>query len=175
LSQLIRIGPLEEKLVIQICCRISQAIDELWNLRIVHRDIKPGNILVGELNTVYLIDLGVAKHLDKETVTTEGYTLGTPGYMSPEQAIGRKGLTLKSDMFSLGIVLYEALTGLHPFNNNQYLIGRINPRRLGDIKKVRPELIEVIENMLALHPTERPSSGISIRNRLCPFTDNLIK
>ncbi len=161
-----REGTLDEQLVIELCYRISQAIDELWALRIVHRDIKPGNILVDNNGHIYLIDLGIAKHLDQTTLTAVGKTLGTLGYMSPEQMEGRRGLTLKSDLFSLGIVAYEALTGKHPFDGNQNLVGKIKPQKVNNLRPVNPELAAVIMEMLESHPADRPSSGKTIRDRL---------
>ncbi len=175
LRRLINQGPLDEQLVIQLCYRISQAIDELWTLRIVHRDIKPENILIDNNGLPYLIDLGIAKHLDQKTLTAVGRTLGTLGYMSPEQMAGRRGLTLKSDLFSLGIVAYEALTGKHPFDRNQNLVGKINPPPINEILSVKPELAEVINEMLQLHPADRPSSGKVIRERLSSIIDILEK
>ena len=171
LRRLIEQGPLDEQLVIQLCYRISQAIDELWALRIVHRDIKPANILIDNNGLPYLIDLGIAKHLDQETLTAVGRTLGTLGYMSPEQMAGRRGLTLKSDLFSLGIVAYESLTGRHPFDHNQNLVGRINPPPINEILSVNPTLAEVINEMLQLHPADRPSSGKVIREKLHTIID----
>lgn len=168
-------GPLDERLVIQLCCRISQAIDELWALRIVHRDIKPENIMVGNNGLVYLIDLGIAKHLDQKTLTAVGKTLGTWGYMSPEQMAGRKGLTLKSDLFSLGIVTYEALTGKHPFDRNQNLVGKVEPPPINDIRAVKYELVTVINEMLQLHPVNRPSCGKVILDRLSSIMNALEK
>lgn len=161
-----REGTLDEQLVIELCYRISQAIDELWALRIVHRDIKPGNILVDNNGHIYLIDLGIAKHLDQTTLTAVGETLGTLGYMSPEQMACRRGLTLKSDLFSLGIVAYEALTGKHPFDRNQYLVGKVKPQKVNNLRIVKPELAAVIMEMLKFYPADRPSSGKIIRERL---------
>lgn len=159
-------GTLDEQLVIELCYRISKAIDELWALRIVHRDIKPENILVDNNGHIYLIDLGIAKHLDQTTLTAVGETLGTLGYMSPEQRACRGGLTLRSDLFSLGIVAYEALTGKHPFDRNQNLVGEIKPQKIDNIRHVNPELDAVIMEMLEFYPPDRPSSGKIIRERL---------
>lgn len=100
----------------------ATGISAIWETGTIHRDIKPSNIMQRGDGKWVLIDLGVARHLGHETITGGG-GLGTMGYMSPEQAQGKRELTFRSDLFSLGIVAYFAATGLHPFNNDQSLIG----------------------------------------------------
>lgn len=158
-------GQLEEELVCRICTRIAAAIDELWNKRIVHRDINPKNIMVDKDNEVFLIDLGIAKFLDEETITSGG-VMGTRGYMAPEHYAGRRNLTLKADIYSLGIVAYEALTGRHPFGRDQDRVGRVEPTLLRDIREVNLELEETIYKMLRVYPENRPSSGAAIIKKL---------
>lgn len=113
-----------------------------------------------------VIDLGVAKHLDEKTITMFGTTPGTPGYMAPEQTRGRKNLTLRVDLFALGVVGYEALTGVHPFGYNQLLIGRIAPAKPGTLAKVSPDMEALIMQMLQPNPLYRPESGAQIITRL---------
>lgn len=92
-----------------------------------------------------LIDLGIAKHHDLSTITKTGMAVGTPVYMSPEQLAARKNITLKSDLFSLGIVLYEAYTGQHPYGFEYTMIGRINPT---PIKSARLNYDNKIANII---------------------------
>lgn len=135
------------------------AIDELWRLRVVHCDIKPENILYLDDGTFTLIDLGYAKHLDKESMTVFGTIYGTVGYVAPEQIRGRRSLTLRADLFALGIILYEAVTGKHPFGKNQALIFQgIDPLPVENIIKIEDELAKAINWMLKLNPVKRPSS-----------------
>jgi serine/threonine-protein kinase len=117
-------GSLDEPKVRQILGSMCDALSLLWAYRIVHRDIKPSNILLRQDWSAIVIDLGVARHLDMTSITANGHWLGTPGYMSPEQANAQKALTVKSDIFALGITCYEALSGEHPFYRNQALIMR---------------------------------------------------
>jgi len=95
----------------EVCCGISHA----HNNAIIHRDIKPTNILISRLGEVKITDFGVARGEDSPDLTSTGTVIGTPYYMSPEQASGMK-LTSQSDIFSLGIVLYEMITGKKPFS-----------------------------------------------------------
>lgn len=116
-------GQLSVEKVKSLIIDISTAIDDLWELDIVHCDIKPENIIYNHINDKFvLIDLGIAKHLAENTYTQYGTLIGTLGFISPETLYGRSGLTLRSDYFSLGIVSYIALKGKHPFNNDQNLI-----------------------------------------------------
>jgi serine/threonine-protein kinase len=159
LKNVIKVRKLEDfemrKLIISMC----RAIDQLWENDIVHRDIKPANIMKREDDFI-LIDLGIAKHHDLSTITKTGMALGTPVYMSPEQLAARKNITLKSDLFSLGIVLYEAYTGQHPYGFEYTMIGRISPT---PIKSARlnydNKIANIINYLLKTRPIDRPFSG----------------
>jgi len=149
-------GPLSSTQARSLCRRMACAIRDLWNMRIVHRDIKPENILLDEGGKAVLIDLSIAKHLDRTTVTQYGYTLGTRGYMSPEQARARQALTQKSDVFALGVVIVESLTGHHPFSFNQRCIAVEPPRGLEEVKARDAVLGQLAERMVATSPVRRP-------------------
>ena len=110
-------GPLPPTEVVRLGLQIVGALEAAHHRRILHRDLKPANILVTPTGTVKLLDFGLAKAMTAdvdETRTTEGTVLGTPAYMSPEQAQGRP-LDERSDIFSLGAVLYEMLAGVPAF------------------------------------------------------------
>jgi serine/threonine protein kinase len=135
------------------------ALEQLWNLRVVHCDIKPPNILALHSGEYILIDLGYAKHLDSETITMAGYIMGTMGYMAPEHLKGRKNLTVRADMFALGIIAYEALTGLHPFAKNQHLIfNNQKASPVEDYVDIDENLAKAINWMLNPNPIRRPVS-----------------
>jgi len=113
---------LPEDELVRIGREVGTAVDLLWEKRIVHRDIKPANIVRATDGRYVLVDVGFACHLDRSILTAPGLAVGTPGYMSPEQARGRRNLTIHSDAFSLGLTLYEVACKIHPFNRDQRAI-----------------------------------------------------
>ncbi|MFM7973919.1 MAG: serine/threonine-protein kinase [Pirellula sp.] len=117
LQELINTNSIDERQSVRIVAMIAEAVDFAHQNGILHRDIKPSNILVDSNGIARLTDFGLAKHTDAgESLTRTGVVLGTPSYMSPEQASGRMGnISPASDVYSLGSVLYHALTGRPPF------------------------------------------------------------
>jgi serine/threonine protein kinase len=125
LDVLVKQGPLEISRVVEIAAQVADALDAAHASRIVHRDIKPANISLNERGQVKVLDFGLAKRMPKECTdalaitasreqTQSGQVLGTPSYMSPEQALGKE-LDHRTDIFSVGVVLYELTTGQRPF------------------------------------------------------------
>jgi tRNA A-37 threonylcarbamoyl transferase component Bud32 len=95
---------------------VARAVHYAHQHGILHRDVKPSNILVDSAGTPFVTDFGLAKRVDADgSLTESGALVGTPRYMAPEQAAGRKDLTVAADIYSLGVVLYERLTGQTPF------------------------------------------------------------
>jgi len=110
-------GPLPSVSVVQLGQQMCSAIDELWSLGKIHRDIKPGNIMRRSDGATYvLLDAGLAFDVAGESISA-GFLVGTMAYFSPEQFdyTNRRVMDFRSDMFSLGVTLYEAATGRHPF------------------------------------------------------------
>lgn len=102
----------------RIVSRVAGALDKAHSKDIVHRDLKPGNIMFDEDGAAYLGDFGIVKLAESsESYTRTGNTLGTPAYMSPEQADGNPDIDGRSDIYSLGIILYEMLTGTAPYTH----------------------------------------------------------
>src|SRR5260370_33253605 len=97
----------------QICAALQHAHEH----GIVHRDLKPSNLMITSDGTLKLTDFGIAKDLDVTQLTSANCTVGTAAYMSPEQCRGEKNLSHKCDLYSLGVLLYELLTGQKPFQD----------------------------------------------------------
>ncbi len=117
LSAMLQNGPISQREAARWIAQMARALHFAHERGVLHRDIKPSNILVDELGNARLTDFGLAKQIDaNESLTGTGAVLGTPAYMSPEQASGRSSqLAATSDVFSLGTVLYHCLTGEQPF------------------------------------------------------------
>lgn len=149
---------LNENEAIHLLISMSEALQSLWAKRIVHRDIKPGNILKKDDGSFILIDLGIARHLDRTTYTRWGQWLGTPGYMSPEQAYARRDLTVKSDIFSLGITSFEVFCGEHPFLKDQRkIMQHIIPKNAKEIKNCSELYSDLLAKMMLYRAVLRPT------------------
>ena len=117
LDQRIARGPLSGADVVELMIKVCRAIDFAHGHGVLHRDLKPSNILIDENSQPHVMDFGLAKRIDEPgPLTRSGAVLGTPAYMAPEQAAGQRGeVGPASDVYSLGCVLYSALTGRPPF------------------------------------------------------------
>ncbi len=145
--------------VIQLMDQLCKALDYAHDNGIIHRDIKPANILLDKEEKPFIVDFGVAR-LETSTLTEAGTTLGTPSYMSPEQVMGKK-VDRRSDIFSLGSILYELLTGKRAFQAQSittviYKIINEEPVALTEVKKGLPVGFEkIVCKALAKDPNDR--------------------
>jgi len=160
-------GPLPPKEAVNIIRQVAEALAEAHEKGVVHRDVKPDNIIVGKRG-VKVLDFGIAKQVvstgDAPTLTQAGLIVGTPFYMSPEQALGRP-VDVRSDLFSLGVVLYEAVTGKRPFEGESVTETMMNiimqePPDLGAVAPAAPaSLVEVVNRALQKKPERRFGSA----------------
>ena len=106
-------GPLQERYAVELMCKILDAMEHVRQQGLVHRDIKPSNIIVKPNKDICIIDFGIAKDIHSNGMTTGRCILGTNGYMSPEQAEGGLTIDSRTDIYSLGCVLFYMVTGVH--------------------------------------------------------------
>ena len=126
---------------IAYCIEIARALAAAHDHQIVHRDVKPQNVLIDREGAAKVTDFGIARTLDEEGLTADGRVLGTTDYVAPEQALGH-GVTGQSDLYSLGIALFEMLTGDVPFKgDNQVAVAMKHVREpLPDVRTIRQEI-----------------------------------
>jgi eukaryotic-like serine/threonine-protein kinase len=140
--------------------QVARALDYIHYRGIVHRDIKPANIMTSRQGGVKLMDFGIARDQNFDDLTEAGTGIGTPAYMSPEQILGDK-LDARSDIFSLGIVLYQMLTGRKPFieDEQRSVMHKIRLEKHVRCRKLNPEipreLERIVDKCLQKNPRDR--------------------
>jgi serine/threonine-protein kinase len=187
---LAREGPLDPARAVSLMLQASSAVGAAHDAKLIHRDLKPANIFIEQRpnmpSVVKVLDFGVAKFIveeheddDYNTLTQVGAIIGTPRYMSPEQCSGIAPLTPASDVYSLGIILYEMLSGGVPFNADTPLALALKhvseaPRSLREIVPSIPQELEwVVAHALAKNPTDRPMDANEFRRELHATADRL--
>jgi serine/threonine-protein kinase len=159
-------GPMKLAESYPIVRRMAQALDEAHKHNIVHRDLKPSNVLFDVRNEAFLSDFGLAKLSESSTkLTFTGVMVGTPDYMSPEQAIGEEDIDWRSDIYSLGVILYEMLSGHLPYEAGtpmKLLFKHVNePVPQLDLDKLGlpAECNAIIASAMAKNPEDRYRSA----------------
>jgi serine/threonine-protein kinase len=160
-------GPMFAEVVACVGALLADALVAAHDAGIIHRDIKPANVLIAPGGKLLLADFGVARlETEDSLVTKTGALLGTPAYMSPEQAVGDTA-TAKSDLYSLGATLYQLATGTLPYTGSpaKVLAQIAAGTRISAVKKraeVGPDLSRVIDRLMAVDPVDRPASAKDI-------------
>ena len=168
-----QIRPMPEADGLRIASRVCEALHYMHEHDVVHRDLKPDNIMICNDGSIRIMDFGIAKFEGQRRLTFGGFTpaMGTPDYMAPEQVKGRRG-DARTDIYSLGAILYEMLTGSIPFEGpNPFII--MNSRLSGDPiaprqrnEKISPQAEEIILHAMARNPQDRYPTALAMKQDL---------
>lgn len=181
LSRLLRRERLSIKNVLKYSMQIAEALGEAHEHGVLHRDVKPGNVLINRKQQVKVLDFGLAKFIDSEInsptnavdddITREGVLVGTPRYMAPEQILG-KDVDQRADIFALGILVYEMIAGQHPFKvaNNQQLVLAITTQEPAPLSSyvadVPEELADIVAKALSKKASDRYQTAREMASEL---------
>jgi serine/threonine-protein kinase len=173
LRQILDEGRIPQDRAIRIAIGVLEALEYIHANGVVHRDLKPENIMVDDHDDIKLIDFGIAGDSAARRLTYANFTatLGTPNYISPEQVKGKRG-DGRSDIFSVGVILYEMLTGKLPFSGpspmaamNDRLLNYPTPPRVAD-PSISPQMQEILYRALERDPAKRYSRAAEFKRDL---------
>ncbi|HZL38633.1 MAG TPA: protein kinase [Tepidisphaeraceae bacterium] len=164
------VRPMPPQDAMKIASRICEALHYMHDHDVVHRDLKPENIMICNDGSIRVMDFGIAKYEGMRRLTFGGFTpaMGTPDYMAPEQVKGKRG-DRRTDIYSLGAILYEMVTGTMPFEGaNPFMI--MNARLTGDpiaprqrLADLSPQIEEVILHAMARNPADRYATALEMK------------
>ena len=185
-SSVTRMGPLSAGKTIFVAKQICEGLAEAHKLDVVHRDLKPQNIMIDRAGNIRIMDFGIARSIQAKGITATGVMIGTPEYMAPEQVEGKE-IDQRTDIYSLGVILFELLTGIVPFEGDtpisvaiKHLKEKvpepktINPSIPDDMNKVVLKCLEKdrikryinVEELLS--ELEKMEKGVPITDRIVP-------
>ena len=153
--------------VLSIVEQTARALHAAHEDGLVHRDVKPGNLLITPGGKVKITDFGIARVADQVALTATGQVMGTVQYLAPEQATGKQA-TPSTDIYSLGIVAYEALTGRRPFTGESQMViamAQINDKPPAMGQDIDQRVQDLVLACLAKKPNQRPGSALDLSNR----------
>lgn len=168
---------LPNELALYIVSEVSKALKYAHDKGVVHRDIKPGNILISKTGEIKLVDFGIAVSEDEadQDLTKIGVTLGTPSYMAPEQFENSKNVDKRADIYSVGVMLYEMVTGKKPYPSGMSpeLIANIQKGRHTSAKKINPKVnnkvLSLIKKLMQPNPNKRIQDLETVIDKLKRF------
>ena len=171
-------GPMAVERATRLALQVLDALGHAHRSGVVHRDLKPANVMLTESGLVKVMDFGLARMIGTEHLTNDGFMVGTPAYMSPEQVLGRD-IDGRTDLYAMGVVLYRLLTGQLPFNADSGIA--MVQKQINDeptpARQVRADLPEAAEQILmralAKSPDARYQTADEFKTALMPFVGNL--
>src|SRR5262245_12259730 len=167
LAAVVKAGKLPNDRIIRIFRQTCEGLAAAHEQNVIHRDLKPQNVMLGPEDTVYLMDFGLAKGHEQSAMTQTGAVIGTPYYMAPEQVQGKE-LDRRSDIFSLGVILYQMATGTLPYTGRtpyEIMLARTlrAPRPASEVNpEIPPFLSRIIQRCLQINPSLRYQSVAEI-------------
>ncbi len=171
-------GELPWREVVDLTIQLCDALQYAHDMNVVHRDLKPSNLMITADGKLKLTDFGIAKDLERTTqLTAPGRTLGTAAYMAPEQIRGTPAVSHKTDLYALGVLMYQMLTGKPPFEGASAVVlmhCHINeaPPRPGDkVAELPKELNELVVKLMAKAPADRPWDAAAVGHALQQLRD----
>lgn len=178
LSQVLERNDLSFEAKIRVLQQVLEALHHAHGLDVVHRDIKPSNIHIQSDGSVKLVDFGLARMLEADTLTASGNVLGTPHYASPEQLKGEE-IDRRTDIYSTGVMAYEMLSGRRPFEPDNSSISSIILKVIQqpaepmntDMSRMLPEIESIVSRAMSKAPTDRFQSADEMRQALVDFLD----
>jgi serine/threonine-protein kinase len=174
LLELLKDGPLPPIVAAVVAEQLASALEHAHFHRIIHRDLKPGNVMLTGLGEVKLMDFGIARDEELGSLTKTGMAVGTPSYMSPEQVTGG-AIDQRTDVYSLGAVLYECLSALRAFSGQSAgeIFARVRDGRFKPLAKIAPEipsaLARVVKRAMQTKSGHRYSGAAEMRRDLEAF------
>jgi hypothetical protein len=173
---LARTGRLPPMLALSFFGDLLDGLQHAHDRGIVHRDLKPDNLLLDTDGVMKVADFGIARMAEGTQLTATGGIIGTPSYMSPEQALAEP-LDTRTDLYSSGVILYELLTGRNPFVDSSVMATLANVisgnyRRIGEVEASVPFLVDVVlARMMATRPDDRYATAAAVKKALAPVLE----
>jgi serine/threonine-protein kinase len=167
LSEVLVSGPLGPERTVNVLAQVAAGLDAAHSAGVVHRDIKPANLLTNRLGQVKITDFGIARVIGAAPVTATGAVTGTPAYLAPERAAGASA-TPASDLYSLGVVAYECLTGTRPFSGPAAVVSAAHLQRHFPAlpASVPANIAALVRDLTAKDPARRPQSAREVAARV---------